>query len=246
MHLFYLDDSGSAENPSEDYLVLGGISVFEPQVHYMIQRLDELAEGIMPSKPHEVEFHASEIFSRRIEPWSRMTRDEATGVIKAVLKILAESYDSAKAFACAIHKKSFVGTDPMQLAFEDLCSRFDRYLESIRSEGDRQRGMIIFDKSIHETTLQSLSREFRIKGTKWGRIRNIADVPFFVDSRASRVIQLADHVSYAVYRRYQQHDAQYFDIIAPKFYTQDGVVHGLAHKQKIDSSCRCLACFTRR
>lgn len=32
MHLLYLDDSGWAENKNKDYLVLGGLSLYENQV----------------------------------------------------------------------------------------------------------------------------------------------------------------------------------------------------------------------
>ena len=58
MHLLYLDDSGSAGNPSEEYLVLGGVSVFEAQANWITRRMDELAESIDPRDPHGVEFHA--------------------------------------------------------------------------------------------------------------------------------------------------------------------------------------------
>lgn len=246
MHLFYLDDSGSALNKDEDYLVLGGLSIYEAQAHWFTQRLDELAESINPSDPHSVEFHASEIFARRIDPWKGMSRDEAKGIIKAVLRIVAESYDTTKVFACAVHKQSYEKLDPMELAFEDLCSRFDRYLSRLRGEGDRQRGLLILDESAHETTLQDMARRFRILGTKWGVIRNLADTPFFVDSRASRVVQFADHIAYSVFRRYNSGDTQYFDIIASKFEAVDGVIHGLAHKQLVDPHCMCLGCVTRR
>lgn len=206
MHLLYLDDAGSANNSNEDYLVLGGVSVYEAQAHWITQALDSLAESIRPSDPHSVEFHASEIFSRRVEPWRAMSREEAQGVIKAVLDVLKNSYDSARAFACAVHKPSFPGRDPMEMAFEDLCSRFDIYLRRLRGEGDRQRGLLILDESAHETTLQRMARDFRTLGTRWGVIRSLADAPFFVDSRTSRVVQLADHVAYAVYRRYNAGD----------------------------------------
>jgi len=49
-----------------------------------------------------------------------MGRDEAQGIIKAVLEVLRRSYDSARAFACAVHKASYPDCDPMELAFEDL------------------------------------------------------------------------------------------------------------------------------
>ena len=189
MHLLYLDDAGSAGNANEDYLVLGGISIYEAQAHWFTQELDKLAETIEPSNPHNVEFHASEIFSRRKQPWKGMTREEAQGVIKAVLGILKNSYDTARAFACAIHKASFPSHDPVELAFEDLCSRFDMYLNRLRGDGDRQRGILILDESTQETTLQKMAREFRTLGTRWGVIRNLAETPLFVDSRASRLVQ---------------------------------------------------------
>lgn len=246
MHLLYLDDAGSAANRNEEYLVLGGVSVFEAQSSFLTQELDKLAESIRPEAPQEVEFHASEIFSRRAAPWDKMSKTEAQGVIKAVLKVLAQSYDSARAFACAVHKASFPDADPIELAFEDLCSRFDQYLARLRGAGDRQRGLIILDESAHETTLQRLARQFRTLGTQWGEIRYLAEIPLFVDSGVSRVLQVADHVAYAVFRRFNAKDTQYFDIIASKFDAAGGVVHGLAHKQKVEPSCMCPACLSRR
>lgn len=245
MHLLYLDDSGSVNNSDEDYIVLGGLSLFEPQVHFITQELDKLAESIDPKDPQQVEFHASKIFSGKIHPWDKMSQVERRGVIKAVLKVLADSYETARAFACAIHKASFPGGDPMELAFEDLCSRFDLYLSRLRGTGDRQRGMIILDDTTYETSLQQLALNFRVLGTRWGVIHNLVEAPLFISSHVSRGAQLADHVAYAVFRRYNAGDTNYFDIIASKFDTVDGVVHGLSHKQKINPKCVCLACGSR-
>lgn len=230
----------------ENYFVLGGVSVFEAQVHFITSELDKLAQSINPSDPDSVEFHASEIFSRRTSPWKKMSRGEAQGVIKSVLRVMADSYDSAKAFACALHKPSFSASDPVELAFEDLTSRFDRYLNKLREDGDRQRGMMLLDQSSYETSLQKLAKDFRQLGTRWGGVHNLADVPMFVSSSASRIIQLADHVAYATFRRYQAHDLQYFEIIANKFHAVDNVIHGLSHKQNVDRNCMCPACLTRR
>jgi hypothetical protein len=246
MHLLYLDDSGSAGNAKEEYLVLGGVSVFEAQADWITSELDKLAQTFGVPNPHDLEFHASEIFSRRQPPWDGLSKDEARGAIRAVLQVLANSYDTARAFACALHKRSFPGRDPMELAFEELCSRFDRYLSRLRNAGDRQRGLIILDESAHETTLQAMARQFRRLGTTWGVLRNLADTPLFIDSRASRIVQLADHVAYAVFRRYEHGDTQYFDLIASRFDSADGVVHGLVHRQSADPRCMCLACVTRR
>jgi len=246
MHLLYLDDAGSATNQQEEYFVLGGISIFEAQAYFFVQEMDKLASTINPRNPHDVEFHASEIYSRKEQPWKGMGQQEARGVIKAVLNILKQSYETARVFACAVHKKSFPGRDPVELAFEDLCSRFDLYLDRLRGQGDRQRGILILDESTHETTLQRLTREFRTLGTRWGVVDNLAETPLFVDSKVSRAIQIADHIAYAVFRRYNAGDTNYFDIIAPKFDSFEGIIHGLSHKQKLDTTCMCLACNSRR
>lgn len=246
MHLLYLDDAGSTANSNEEYFVLAGVSVFEAQTNWFTQELDRLAQSIDAANPSQVEFHASEIFSRRTAPWDSMSREDAQGVIKAVLQVLAKSYDSGRVFACAVHKASYPDRDPVELAFEDLCSRFNLYLSRLRASGDRQQGLLILDKSTYETTLQKLARNFQTIGTQWGVIRNLADTPFFVDSHASRLVQLADHVAYSTFRRYNARDTQYFDIFASKFDSADGVVHGLAHKQMIDQNCMCPACLSRR
>lgn len=247
MHLLYLDDSGSAENQNEDYLVLGGISLHENQVAYVTRELDKLAERIAPSNPDSVEFHASEIYSGRNHPWKNRKPEDKRETIKAVLKIAADAYATACAFACAIHKDSFPGEDPMALAFEDLCSRFDKYLTRRTNNNDPQRGIIIIDKSAQETSLQRLAKEFRVNGTRWGgSIQRLAEAPLFIDSKASRCVQLADHIAYAVFRRYNAGDTNYFDVIAHRFDLAEGVVHGLVHKHKNQSICMCPACMSRR
>lgn len=227
--------------------MLGGVSVFEAQANWFTRELDQLAESIHPADPQSVEFHASEVFSGRADPWRGLSKDERRGVIRSVLTVLRSSYNSARAFACAIHKPSYPNRDPMEMAFEDLCSRFDMYLSRLNSVGDRQRGLIILDTSSHETSLRSLARDFRSLGTRWGRVlRNIAETPMFVNSKASRLVQLADHVAYAVFRRYQASDTSYFDIITSKFDSEGGRVHGLSHLQTIDPGCMCPACMSRR
>lgn len=247
MHLLYLDDSGSVANKSENYLVLGGLSIFEAQAHWFTQRLDNLAETVCPENPTSVEFHASEIFAGRAEPWRSMSRDERRGVIRSVLEIVRASYDTTRVFACAVHKASYPDRDPMQIAFEDLCSRFDMYLARLQAGGDRQRGLILLDTSSYETSLQALARDFRSLGTRWGRvIRSLADTPVFVNSRASRIVQLADHVAYAVFRRYQSCDTAYFDIIASKIDEENGRLHRLSHLQPGNLNCMCPACLSRR
>lgn len=247
MYLLYLDDSGSAANPKEQHLVLGGFCVFERQLHYLIQALDDLAARLDATNPGDVEFHASQAFTGKSPPWHGLSKDERRKVLRDVLGVLAASHETTCAFACAVHKPSYPNRDPMEFAFADLCSRFDKFLKRSYRAGEPQRGLIVLDESAHETSLQRMARDFRERGTPWGTdIMNIAEVPLFVNSRASRALQLADHVAYAVFRRYESGDSSYFDIIASRFDEHDGVIHGIAHKHTQLAQCRCLACVSRR
>jgi hypothetical protein len=246
MYIFYLDDAGSAPNPQEETLVLGGISVYERHTYWFTQQLDALAAKIDSANPQSVEFHASEIFSGRTPPWNRYPKKEdRVNIIKDVLRIVRNSYDRNNAFACVIHKPSYRNRDLMEMAFEDLCSRFNLHLTRLYTTSkEQQKGIIVLDESSYETSLQKMATDFRCSGTRWGLIRDLAEVPLFVNSKASRLIQVADHIAYAVFRRYEVGDTSYLDIILPKFDSSGGVLHGLVHKT-VEPDCMCPACMSR-
>lgn len=248
MYLLYLDDSGSVANKSENYVVLAGVCIFERGLYWITKRLDCLAAEIYPEDPNAIEFHASEIFSGRERPWNSIQdRRERINIIRKVLQCLDEEPSTTVIFGCAVHKDSFPNHDPIELAFEDLCSRFDLFLKRLyHTSNEAHQGIIIFDKSTYETSLQLLSIKFRQLGTRWGRnIRNINEVPLFVESRASRIIQLADHIAYAIFRRYEAGDLNYFNCIEGRFDAEEGKIHGLVHKQHYNPRCTCPACISR-
>ncbi|GIV03119.1 MAG: hypothetical protein KatS3mg015_1949 [Fimbriimonadales bacterium] len=254
MYILYLDDSGSAPNTNEDYLVLGGVAVLETDVWWFTKQLDEIAESLSPGAGPTVEFHAAEVYRGRTPPWSSIReRSDRQDIIKRVLGVLSESYPRNRAFACAVHKASFPNADPMELAFEDVCSRFDMFLQRLQnsagaaSKNAVHKGLIVLDRSTYETTLHQLTRKLRTAGTQWGRvIRNLAEMPLFIDSTVSRLTQLADHVAYACFRYYNANDVSYFRVIESRFDEEDGKLHGLVHKQTRNPRCMCPACITRR
>lgn len=101
------------------------------------------------------------------------------------------------------------------------------------------------DESKHEQPLQGLARRYRVLGGRWGHFRNLAEVPLFVDSRASRLVQIADLVAYATWRKYQFQDGRFFEQLVPLFDAQGGVIHGLFHYRPATPDCYCVACFSR-
>jgi hypothetical protein len=148
-------------------------------------------------------------------------------------------------FGIALEKATT--SDPLGRAFEEICNRCDLFLRRLHSRGDTQRGLIIFDESRYENSLQTLLAEYRSLGTRFGgTVKNFADVPFFANSKATRLLQLADLVAYAVFRRYERGDTRLLDKIILKFDTDDGVIHGLVHLARSSGTCTCPACLTRK
>ena len=126
MHLLYLDDSGSADNPKEHCPgAWGRLHLPERQVYRFTHELDNLAARLVPSKPESVEFHASEIFSGREEPWKSLTRRTATGNDQGSPRRAGEfkRQCSRSPPFFRIVRPSPAST-PMEVAFEDICSRF--------------------------------------------------------------------------------------------------------------------------
>lgn len=114
------------------------------------------------------------------------------------------------------------------MAFEQLTSRYDLFLKRLfNKHNDAQRGLILLDKSSTENRIQTLAREFKYEGHSWGRTKNYAEVPVFLDSKASRLIQLADLVAFALFRFYEHNDNSFYDVVKHCFDAEGGVEHGL-------------------
>lgn len=58
----------------------------------------------------------------------------------------------------------------------------------------------------------------------------LSEVPLFLDSKASRLIQLADLVAYAMFRKYEHGDDDFYSIIQDRFDRVGGIQHGLYEK----------------
>ncbi|MBP7963484.1 MAG: DUF3800 domain-containing protein [Caldilineaceae bacterium] len=226
MHLLYMDESGSVHDPKQNFFVLAGISIFERQGFWLSQELDNIAARFNPADPASVELHGNPMMSGK-GMWRNYPKEVRLAAIEDILRVFTGSHVSNRLFASVIQKTVASPQDPILLAFEQMASRFDYYLQRLHRNGDTQRGLIIFDKSTYETTIQALATDFRTIGHSWGVIRNFSEVPLFLDSRASRLIQLADIIAYAIYRYYESGDDRFYPIIQDRFDSEGGLVHGL-------------------
>jgi hypothetical protein len=245
MYLLYLDESGGASEADQSYYVLGGISVFERKPYFIGKSLDDLQSDLFPGSPDSIEFHSSAIRNKKGAPWESMSRKERMKVLESVYGLLAS--ENVSLFAVAIHKPSFPSDNPVQRTCEEMAGHFDAYLARLEVEGEEKpRGLMIFDQCNHQPTLHALLAKYRTTGASWGRVKHLAEIPMFTDSKLTRMLQLADFVAYAVFRRYEHGDTQFLDRIISKFDQSGGRLHGLVHLIARHEECFCPACVTRR
>jgi hypothetical protein len=236
MHLLYVDESGNPDGKQDKYFVLGGVAVFEREIYWINEQVNAIADKYFPGT--EIEFHTQAIASHREEPWHSCPTEQRNGIIDELCQVLSSR--RVALFGVAVEKA--VADEPLVRAFEEICNRCDLFMRRLHSQGDTQRALIIFDESRYESSLQTLLRESRYGGA----VKNFADVPFFASSKATRLLQLADLVAYAVFRRYERGDTRLLDKIILKFDTDGGVIHGLVHIAASSGTCTCPACLTRR
>ena len=213
MHLLYVDESGAVSDPKQIFFILAGVSLHETQCHWMSNELDKIAARFNPADPLSVELHGSPMLKGR-GIWRQIPLQDRVNAIKDALSVLANSHYGNRIFVCAIRKSVVSPKDPVEMAFEQIASRFDYYLNRIRNKGNPSRGIIIFDKSTYETTIQSLATDFKKVGHTWNVIKNFAEVPLFIDSKASRITQLADLIAYSYFQHYEHGNDEFYPIIS--------------------------------
>ena len=248
MHILYIDESGSINDPSQDYFVLAGLAVFERGIYHLIRAVDDLvASWRLAPDPHDVEIHASPMYQgRKGTVWYALDRNTRVQMMLEALELL-RGQSSIRAFGIVVHKEAVAPESPLLYAFEEISNRFDQFLSRMYRLGyEGQRGLTLMDASQYENILQRRARDLRDNGTRWGRIRNLPEVPYTVDSRASRIVQLADLVAYALLRKYESGDERFFVPITRVFDAEGGVIHGLVHYKPPELDCYCPACMSRR
>ena len=243
MHLLYIDESGSAEHTN---FVLGGAAIYEGAIQQISKQLDDLQTHYFPHEAGLVEFHVRALRARTFGKEATLSRERFLAMLDDIATVIVEAHPHGIAlFGTVVHRPSYPDQDCYNLAFEDMCKRFDSFLVGKHKAGHTSKGLLVLDRSSQETEIQRLSVEFKALGTRWGKLYNIVDAPLFADSHNSRLIQLADFVASSLFRRYEFGEARDLDKIKRRFHQADGVFHGLKHMISRREQCQCAACVSR-
>lgn len=216
MYLLYLDHAGAIEDPAQKHFVLAGVSVFERQTYWISQELDSIAARFNPADPAFIELHGSPMHGGRGE-WRLFPVKDRVRAISDSLAVFTKSHVTNTLFGVSVKKPKDDPGAAVSIAFEQICSMFDKHLLQLYRQKNTQRGIIIFDKATYETEIQTLAIDFRSVGHTGGVVTNLSEVPLFLDSKASRLVQLADLVAYSLYRFHEAHDSRFIDIIQGRF-----------------------------
>ncbi|MBW8462166.1 DUF3800 domain-containing protein [Acidovorax sp.] len=215
MHLLYLDESGHPQDPGTQFFVLAGFAVFERSTHWLESRINPIAERFRPQDPSSIEFHGSPMYTAK-DDWAGVAPVERVQALVDVLSLLSNPQLQLRVFASVIEKSTVPHDQILERSFEAVAHQFDQYLADMWTRRrDAQRGLVVCDKASYEQKLQALSSLFKHQGHALGRLRNFAEVPLFLDSKASRLIQMADLIAYWIFRYYQSKDDRGFRLIEP-------------------------------
>jgi len=185
---------------------------------------------------------------RATEHYTHLTHsDRKRFVTKVATKV--GDWGFARLFAECIDKVNFNSQDaeitPVRLAFEQVVSRFELFLNALGSPGDRRFGLIIHDNN--ETVAKKhteLMKRFHRDGTFFTHISNIIDTPLFVDSELTSMVQIADLCSYALRRYFENGEEELFDLIFQRADRRNDAVVGVRHFAP--EGCNCKVCVARR
>lgn len=245
MILLYIDESGSLDDPN-DHFVVGGLAVHETDVRALNRSMDSIAARHLDEHLRHLELHAQWIRTGK-GAWGRIPRQSKQGILNDVPRLLGRygGHHGNALFAVARAPQAVPTADPLERTFEELLLRFTQMLIRLGRAGDENLGIVIADEAKYEGILQPLVQRWRTSGTRFARLTRLAEVPLFIDSKATRLTQAADFVAHAVYRHYAAGDSALLSPMLGSFDTDGGVLHGFVHLVRDYRRCPCPPCISR-
>ena len=235
-YIFYIDESGTANLKDQQgrFFVLTAFGVKLTKWRDIEQSLEDLKARFFPGiAPHDVEIKGSALRARR-GAFKDLTEQERDEIIKALIRLI-EVLDDVFITAvvidkCRLRSAYHTPRDPYDLAFEYLVERIQFFLQDADDHG-----VLVMDSrgsngSLDQGDLRMLAllRAFQRWATGFQQITRIVEQPFFVDSHFSVGVQLADFISYAVYRCFDRNSPWegWMPLIQSKFRRVHGRLDG--------------------
>jgi len=245
MHILYVDeagDGGTAQGSSK-HLVLAGAAMHEAKWRKLTSLMDAAQLLHFPQAGSTLELHASPLRGGKKE-FRVIGKKQRYVALKDIYSRIGAA-TGLTLFAAIVDKNAFITqyhgrVDPYAGAFEGLCTMFNYFLRRLQRRYSRpERGIVVLDESSPSLSnqLRVLLAQFQASGTRWDTLSQVIETPFFFDSKTSRMMQIADFSSYAVFRWYEANDGSYMSQIHHKFDSESHKIHGLKCYPLICTKC---------
>jgi hypothetical protein len=179
------------------------------------------------------------------DAYTHLTLRERQAALHEIAALFA-TWQHALLFAEAIDKLHMdpakTGRTISEQAFEQLVTRFETFLS--KDCATDCLGVLIHDNN--ETVARKhteLMRNFHNAGTLWSKVSRIAETPLFVDSKLTRMVQIADLCSYALRRYVENGEDELFQKVFARAHSFNGKAVGVRH---FTGPCSCLICMNHR
>ncbi|MBM3435545.1 MAG: DUF3800 domain-containing protein [Bacteroidetes bacterium] len=182
---------------------------------------------------------------RQTEEYIHLSINERKNLLEE-LSVLISKWPDVRLFADCIDKVHFDEARAKRTieeeAFIQVISRFEQYLKIYtKTSSDAKCGIIVHDNNqTMSDRLGTMMRNFQENGTLWTSIKNIIETPFFVDSKAVNMVQIADLCSFALRRYVENQEEILFNNIFQIADRKDNKTVGVRHFTV--QPCNCIIC----
>lgn len=186
-------------------------------------------------------YHQTKKNYRKTEAYIHLNYDERKALLLEVARCVG-SWGFARLFAECVDKVHFdPSRAPLKVdeqAFEQVVSRFERYLQNFSTH---YPGLLIHDNNDTVADRHTkLMMKFHRRGTFWTEVKCIIETPLFVNSQLTSMVQISDLCAYALRRYIENKEEELFDLIFQRADRRFEVVVGVRHFA--DRSCDCKIC----
>jgi hypothetical protein len=246
VYLLYADDSGDLNNPGITHFVVAGVAVHEDAIRPFAGQVNTtINRYIGRDRGMAAELHGNPMRFGAGE-WKEVPAGKRHGLVTALLTRICEwehggSKSRPHAFVVVIDRD--FSLSPTETAYGELLQLFDQFLRRGRRSGNPHNGVMVADRGRYQRALEAWVQIARARRPRpqqtTQRLYALAETPFFVDSRSTRLVQLADLVAYSFYRGYAASDWSWAEPVVPTLVAANPcrLVHFTA-----DQSCSCPAC----
>lgn len=241
MHLFFVDESGTAPPPKKmttRYFVVGGVVIPEDQWHHIENDLTNLKNQYSIQGEIKWRYFGQKVGQEQqennLKHLERTKRDEFRSLIFGIIN----KYQSMRVIVTVTsievaYQQTFIQSqeDLYWNTYKPLTERFQYHLQDLsRTIGSKINGIVICDhrESNQDDNLRKLhAKLLNIESSDPSKYENLIEGLFIAPSHLSIGIQFADMVVGAVFRKFEHNDEKWFNLLEPSWRkSSDGVIDG--------------------